>query len=318
VSQPGLYLLRRLAQVPLVLAVVTLTVFALIHVTPGDPIQIMLGMETSPEAVAALRRQYHFDRPLPEQYLIWVTGALRGDLGRSIRQHQPVTQMIAERFPVSLRLAAGAMLLALVLAIPAGIVAAVRRSTWLDYLLTGLAVTGLSIPNFTWALLLIYAFAVKLDWFPITGPGSTAAGPSVAGALAPLVLPALALGVQQTAILARLLRASMLEVLSQDYIRTAYAKGLSRRAVVAGHALKNALIPLVTITAIQFGYLVGITITIEFIFAIPGMGSALLDAVVHRDFPVIQGFTLFMAGFFILANLAADVVYTLLDPRITY
>ena len=317
-SAPGLYLLRRLAQIPLVLAVVTVTVFALIHVTPGDPIQIMLGMETSPEAVAALRRQYHFDRPLPEQYLIWVTGALRGDLGRSIRQHQPVTQMIAERFPVSLRLAAGAMLLALVLALPAGIVAAVRRNSWLDHLLTGLAVMGLSIPNFTWALLLIYAFAVKLDWFPITGVGSSAAGGSFGGALAPLVLPAMALGLQQTAVLARLLRASMLEVLTQDYIRTAYAKGLSRRAVVAGHALKNALIPLVTITAIQFGYLVGITITIEFIFAIPGMGSALLDAVVHRDFPVIQGFTLVMALFFILTNLVADVVYTLLDPRITY
>ncbi len=312
------YLLRRLAQIPLVLLVVTLTVFALVHVTPGDPIQIMLGMETSPEAVAALRKQYHLDRPLPEQYARWVAAAARGDLGRSIRQHQPVTEMIAERFPVSLRLAAGAMLFALAIALPAGIFAALRRNTWLDYLLTGVSVGGLAIPNFTWALLLIYVFAVKLEWFPITGAGTAPAGSSVWEIFAPFVLPAVALGIQQTAILARMLRASMLEVLTQEYIRTAHAKGLAARAVVLRHALKNALIPLVTIAAIQFGYLVGITITIEFIFAIPGMGSALLDAVVNRDVPVIQGFTLLMAVFFILANLVADAAYTLLDPRITY
>ncbi|HEV8587119.1 MAG TPA: ABC transporter permease [Methylomirabilota bacterium] len=312
------YLLRRLAQIPLVLLVVTLTVFALVHVTPGDPIQIMLGMETSPEAVEALRKRYHLDRPLPEQYARWVAAATRGDLGSSIRQHQPVTAMIAERFPVSLRLAAGAMLFALAIALPAGMIAAVRRNTWLDYLLTGVSVGGLAIPNFTWALLLIYVFAVTLEWFPITGAGTAPPGSSVWAMLAPFVLPAVALGIQQTAILARMLRASMLEILTQEYIRTAHAKGLASHAVVLRHALKNALIPLVTIAAIQFGYLVGITITIEFIFAIPGMGSALLDAVVNRDVPVIQGFTLFMAVFFILANLVADAVYTLLDPRITY
>jgi peptide/nickel transport system permease protein len=284
------YLLRRLAQIPLVLLVVTLSVFALLHVTPGDPIQIMLGMQTSPEAVAALQKRYHFDRPLPEQYFLWVTAALRGDLGSSIRQSQPVAHMIAERFPVSLQLSLAAMLFALVVAIPAGILSAVRRNSWVDYLLTGLSIGGLSIPNFTLALLLIYAFA----------------------------LPAVALGTQQTAIVARLLRSSLLDVLSQDYIRTGYAKGLPGRSVVLIHALRNALIPLVTMTAIQFGYLIGITITIEFIFAIPGMGSALLDAVLHRDVPVIQGFTLFMALVFIVTNLVADLVYTLLDPRISY
>ena len=271
----------------------------------------MLGMETSPEAVAALRARYHLDRPLPEQYLKWLAAAAHGDLGRSIRQHQPVTEMIAERFPVSFRLAAGAMVFALLIAVPAGIVAAVRRNSWLDYLVTGFAVGGLSIPNFTWALLLIYAFAVKLDWLPITGAGTTSA-------LAPFLLPAVALGIQQTAILARMLRASLLEVLTQDYIRTARAKGLSGWSVVMAHGLRNALIPMVTVAAIQFGYLVGITITIEFIFAIPGLGSAMLDAVVHRDFPVIQGVTLFMALVFIASNLVADVVYRLLDPRITY
>lgn len=317
-SRPA-YLLRRLAQVPFVLIVVTLSVFALIHVTPGDPIQIMLGMQTSPEAVTALRKQYHFDRSLSEQYIIWVTGAVRGELGSSIRQRQPVTQMIAERFPISLKLAVASMLFALVIAFPAGILSAIRRNTWIDYLLTGLSIGGLSIPNFTLALLLIYAFAVKLDWFPITGIGSmTKSEGSLWGTLGPFVLPAVALGAQQTAILARLLRSSMLDVLTQDYIRTAYAKGLSRWSVIVIHALRNAMIPLVTMIAIQFGYLVGITITIEFIFAIPGMGSALLDAVVNRDLPVIQGFTLFMALFFILANLVADVMYTIFDPRISY
>jgi ABC-type dipeptide/oligopeptide/nickel transport system permease component len=313
------YLLRRLAQIPLVLIVVTLSVFALLHVTPGDPIQIMLGMQTSPEAVAALQKRYHFDRSLPEQYLLWVTAAIRGDLGSSIRQSQPVAHMIAERFPVSLRLSLAAMLFALVVAIPAGILSAVRRNSWVDYILTGLSISGLSIPNFTLALILIYAFAVKLEWFPITGIGSsTRAGGTLWSALGPFVLPAVALGTQQTAIVARLLRSSLLDVLSQDYIRTGYAKGLPGRSVVLIHALRNALIPLVTMTAIQFGYLIGITITIEFIFAIPGMGSALLDAVLHRDVPVIQGFTLFIALVFIVTNLVADLVYTLLDPRISY
>lgn len=313
------YLLRRLAQVPFVLAVVTASVFALIHVTPGDPVQIMLGMQTSPDAVKALRQQYHFDRPLAEQYLLWVTGVFRGDLGSSIRQSQAVTAMIAERFPVSFQLAMASMLFALVISVPAGIVSAIRRNTWVDYCLTGLSIGGLSIPNFTLALLLIYVFAVKLDWFPITGIGSLTRGAGgVWAAVGPFVLPAVALGAQQTAILARLLRSSMLDVLTRDYIRTAYAKGLPGRAVVLTHALRNALIPVVTMIAIQFGYLIGITITIEFIFAIPGMGSALLDAVVNRDIPVIQGFTLFMAVVFILANLLADVAYTLVDPRISY
>ncbi|MCL4466205.1 MAG: ABC transporter permease [Chloroflexi bacterium] len=313
------YLLQRLVQVPLVLVVVTMIVFALVHVTPGDPIQIMLGMETSPQAVEALRQQYNLDKPLPEQYAIWVANAVRGNLGSSIRQHVPVTQMIAERFPISLRLAAVAMLFALLIAIPAGIFSALWRNTWLDYALTGLSIGGLSIPNFALALLLIYAFAIKFDWFPITGIGSAVTSEGgLWGAVGPYILPAVALGVQQTAIVTRMLRSNLLDVLTQDYVRTAHAKGLSDRKVIVGHALKNAIIPVVTVVAIQFGYLVGTTITIEFIFAIPGLGSALLEAVVNRDFPVIQGFTLLMAAFFIVANLVADLLYTIIDPRINY
>jgi peptide/nickel transport system permease protein len=313
------YLLRRLAQVPFVLVIVTITIFGLIHVTPGDPIQIMLGLETSPEAVEALRQRYHLDRPLPVQYLIWIKNAIQGDLGESIRLHQPVTQMIADRFPISFKLAAGAMFIALLISIPAGIISAIRANTWIDYLFTGLSIGGISIPNFALALLLIFAFAVKLNLFPITGIGSSAsADGTLWGSLGPFLLPALALGTQQTAILQRLLRASMIDALGQDYIRTANAKGVPQRTVLFIHALKNALIPVVTMVAIQFGYLIGITITIEFIFAIPGMGLTLLNAVVNRDFPVIQGFTLAIAIFFILANIAADLIYTILDPRIRY
>ena len=313
------YLLRRLVQVPLVLAVVTIVVFALIHVTPGDPIQIMLGMETSPQAVEALRKQYNLDKPLHEQYVLWISGAVRGDLGNSIRMHEPVSKMIIDRFPISLQLAGAAMLFALLISIPAGVFSALRRNSWLDYLLTGMAIGGLSIPNFVLALLLVFAFAMKLGWFPITGIGSSVGmDSSIWGMVGPFVLPAIALGAQQTAIIARLLRSSLLDVLTQDYIRTAYAKGLGGKAVIVGHALKNAIIPVVTVIAIQFGYLVGTTITIEFIFAIPGMGSALLEAVVNRDFPVIQGFTLVMAVFFIVANLVADFLYTIIDPRIKY
>jgi peptide/nickel transport system permease protein len=313
------YLLRRLVQIPFVLAVVTIIIFSLIHVTPGDPIQIMLGMETSPAAVKALRKEFHLDRPLTEQYFIWLKHAVQGDLGRSIRLRTPVTTMIAERFPISFKLAAGAMVFALIISLPAGVISAIKQNTWVDYISTGMSVGGLSIPNFALALLLIFLFAVKLNWFPITGIGSSVRQTnSFLGAVGPYVLPAVALGVQQVGIITRLLRSSMIDVLRRDYIRTANAKGLSSTAVWVVHALKNAMIPVVTMVFIQFGYLIGITITIEFIFAIPGMGTALLDAVVNRDFPVIQGFTLCIALFFILANIVADLVYTLIDPRIRY
>lgn len=311
-------MVRRLVQVPLVLVAVTLIIFSLMHVTPGDPVELMLGQYATPEAVRALRARYHLDRPLHEQYVLWLFRAVQGDLGTSIRQSLPVTEMIAQRFPISLQLATFSMVFALLVSMPVGIISAIRRNAWIDYLLTGVSIGGLSIPNFALALLLIYVCAIKLRWFPITGIGSTATDVTLVGYLAPFVLPSLALGAQQLAVLSRLLRSSMLDVVGQDYIRTAHAKGLPYRAVVVGHALKNALIPVVTVIAIQFGYLVGITITIEFIFGIPGMGSAMLEAVVMRDFPVIQGFTLFMAVFFIVANIVADVLYTILDPRITY
>ncbi len=242
-----------------------------------------------------------------------------GDLGRSIRLNDTVTSLLAERFPVSLQLAAAAMAFALLVSVPLGVVAALRRNSWVDYLCTGYTVAGFAIPNFGLALILIYVFSIKLDWLPITGIGSSEAE---AGGfwsyLKPYIIPAIALGTLQTAILTRLLRSSMIDVLSQDYMRTARAKGLLPVTIVVVHALKNAMIPFVTMVAVQFGYMIGIQVTIEYIFAVPGMGSAVLNAVVNRDFPVIQGFTLVIAAFFVFANIMADMLYSLLDPRIRY
>lgn len=314
----SVYLLRRVMQLPIVILVITVVVFALMRVTPGDPVLIMLGVYASPEAMAAMREEFNLDKPLPVQYLRWVGRIARGDLGISIRTREPVTRMIADRFPTSLTLATAAILLAVVVAGPLGIVAAYKRNTWVDHVSMVGAMAGLSIPNFALALLLIYIFAVWLGWVPITGIGLISVREGPWRAIAPYILPVAALGVAQMAVLARLLRASMLEILSQEYIQVARSKGLQEHLVLIRHALRNALIPIITIIAIQFAYLVGSTITIEFIFAIPGLGSVLINAVLNRDFPVVQGFTLFMALFFILSNLAADLIYLAVDPRIRY
>jgi peptide/nickel transport system permease protein len=312
------YLGRRLIQVPLVLLVVSLMTFLITRATPGDPVQIMLGMQTSPEAAAAMRAEFNLDRPLPVQYGLWVAKVVTGDLGRSIRLNDPVTRLLAERFPVSLQLACAGMAFALLVPIPLGVLAALRRNSWIDYLCTGYTVAGFAIPNFGLALILIWLFSIKLDWLPITGIGSSEAAGNWWTYLRPYIIPAIALGTLQTAILTRLLRSSMIDVLSQDYMRTARAKGLLPATIVVVHALKNAMIPFVTMAAVQFGYMIGIQVTIEYIFAVPGMGSAVLNAVVNRDFPVIQGFTLVIALFFLFANILADVLYALFDPRIRY
>jgi len=313
------YLGRRLVQVPLVLLVVSLMTFLITRATPGDPVQIMLGMNTSPDAAAAMRAEFNLDKPLPEQYALWIAKVATGDLGRSIRLNDRVTSLLAERLPISLQLAAAAMLFALCVSIPLGVIAALRRNTWIDYLCTGYTVMGFAVPNFGLALILIYVFSIKLDWLPITGIGSAEAAAGGWWAyISPFIVPAIALGTLQTAILTRLLRSSMIDVLSQDYMRTARAKGLLPSTVVIVHALKNAMIPFITMAAVQFGYMIGIQVTIEYIFAVPGMGSAVLNAVVNRDFPVIQGFTLVIAAFFLFANIVADMLYALFDPRIRY
>ena len=313
------YLGRRLIQVPLVLLVVSLMTFLITRATSGDPVQIMLGMQTSPEAVAAMRAEFNLDKSLPAQYGLWLVKVATGDLGRSMRLNDPVTTLIAERLPISLQLAAAGMLFALLVSIPLGVFAALRRNTWIDYLCTGYTVTGFAIPNFGLALILIYVFSIKLDWLPVTGIGSSEAeNGGLWRHYSPFISPAVALGTLQTAMLTRLLRSSMIDVLSQDYIRTARAKGLMPWTIVVVHGLKNAMIPFITMAAVQFGYMIGVQVTIEYIFAVPGMGSAVLNAVVNRDFPVIQGFTLVISIFFLLTNIAADMLYALFDPRIRY
>lgn len=313
------YLGRRLIQVPLVLLVVSLMTFLITRATPGDPVQIMLGMQTSPEAAAAMRKEFNLDRPLPEQYVLWIGKVVSGDLGRSMRLNDRVTSLIAERLPVSLQLATAGMLFALLVSIPLGVIAALRRNTWIDYLCTGYTVAGFAVPNFGLALILIYVFSIRLDWLPITGIGSDeAANGGLWKHYSPFIIPAVALGTLQTAMLTRLLRSSMIDVLSQDYMRTARAKGLLPFTIVVVHALKNALIPFITMATVQFGYMIGVQVTIEYIFAVPGMGSAVLNAVINRDFPVIQGFTLIIAMFFLVTNIVADILYSLIDPRIRY
>ena len=313
------YLGRRLIQVPLVLLVVSLMTFLITRATPGDPVQIMLGMQTSPAAVAAMRAEFNLDKPVPVQYALWLGKVATGDLGRSMRLNDRVTSLIGERLPISLQLAAAGMIFALVVSIPLGVIAALRRNAWIDYVCTGYTVLGFAVPNFGLALILIYVFSIKLDWLPVTGIGSAeAAAGSFWKHISPYIIPAIALGTLQTAMLTRLLRSSMIDVLSQDYMRTARAKGLLPFTIVIVHALKNAMIPFVTMAAVQFGYMIGIQVTIEYIFAVPGMGSAVLNAVINRDFPVIQGFTLVIAIFFLVTNILADMLYSLIDPRIRY
>lgn len=311
-------LAKRLIQAPFILLIVSATLFVVVRSTPGDPIQIMLGSQTSPEALAALRAEFRLDEPIYRQYLLWLGDLIRGDFGRSIRLNMSVLDLLAERLPISLILATAAMSIAIIVAIPLGILAALKRNSWIDYLATGYTLFGFAIPNFALALVLIYVFSIQLGWFPITGVGSSGAGEGLWAAIQPYVLPSVALGTLQTAILTRLLRSSMIDVLGQDYIRTAHAKGLRPDTILIVHALKNALIPFVTMTAIQFSYLIGAQVTIEYTFAIPGVGSAVLAAVISRDFPVIQGFVLIVAMFFLLANIVADLLYSIVDPRIRY
>ncbi|HLE43242.1 MAG TPA: nickel ABC transporter permease [Methylomirabilota bacterium] len=310
------YLLRRLATMVPVLLVVSVVVFSLIHLTPGDPVAIMLREESDPATAAALRAALGLDRPLPVQYLTWLGRAARGELGRSIRTNQPVTQAILERLPVTLTLAAAATLLALAVALPAGIVSAVRRNSLADVAGTVAALSGVSLPNFWLAILLIFVFSVTLGWLPPLGWVSPVRDPW--GGLRSLVLPAVTLGTAMAAVVMRMTRSSLLEVLQLEFVRTARAKGLREGRVVLRHALRNALIPVVTVVGLQAGALLGGAIITESVFALPGVGRLLVDAIFQRDFPLVQGVVLFLALNFLLVNLVVDLAYAVLDPRIRY
>jgi ABC-type dipeptide/oligopeptide/nickel transport system permease component len=310
------YLLRRLALMVPVVFLVSVAVFSLIHLTPVDPAELILGEERSPEAVTALRHELGLDRPLPEQYVTWVTRAVHGDLGRSIRTNQPVVQAIGERLPNTLELGAAALAWSLLLAIPLGTVAALRRGSAIDVLATSFTVAGVSVPNFFIGILLILVLSVDLRIFP---PGGyTSLSESLMDNLHRLVLPAITLGTVTTAINMRFTRSSMLEVLRQDYIRTARAKGASWRQVIVNHALKNALIPVVTVVGIQVGSILEGALVTETIFSWPGIGKLAIDSIYGRDFPIIQGIVLTAAFGYMFANLAVDLAYAWLNPRISY
>lgn len=296
---------RLLATVPLLLAV-SVVVFSFVHALPGDPAVLFLGEEATPENLARFRAKLGFDRPLMVQYGEWLGHALRGDLGRSIRTNQPVVQAIMERLPVTLRLIAFSMVISLCIAVPLGIVSAVKRNSGVDLVSTSFALFGFSTPNFWLGLILIYVFALLLRWLPASGFDGVRS----------LILPSITLGTALAALVTRQLRSGMLEVLRQDYVRTAQAKGLADRMVIGKHALKNALISVVTVIGLQIGALLGNTIITESLFALPGVGRLMIDSVFSRDFFMVQGVILFLAVGYVVANLVVDILYSYLDPRI--
>ena len=302
------YFIRRvLLAVPVLLGVATL-VFSLIHLVPGDPAQAMLGDGAAPQDVAELRSSLGLDQPLLTQYATFVRRALAGDLGVSFRTGQPVTTMIIERVPATAELAIAAMLVAIVIAIPLGVIAAVKRGTAVDYGAMTFALAGVSIPNFWLGPLLAIWFAVELGWLPVSGRGT----------LAHLVLPAFSLGLALAAILARMTRASLLDELNELYVRAARARGVSRTASIASHALRNSLVPLLTIIALQLGAVLTGAVITETIFAWPGVGRLLIQSIGFRDYPMVQGCILLIAVTYVTVNLVTDLMYGVLDPRIRY
>ena len=309
-----LYILRRLVSAIPTIIIVSVFVFMLQKLLPGDPVTAMLGEERSPELIAELRAKYHLDDPIIWQYLSWAGNVLRGDLGFSLRSHQPVTELIAEKLPVTLELALFAILFALIIGVPAGIIAAVKKGSGWDQAAGAIALWGLSIPNFWFGILLILFVSVQLKWLPSSGHAGLLSDP--VQNLKTMIMPAFVLGNALAASLMRHTRSAMLGVLKSDYVRTARAKGLLEPRVILKHALRNALVPIVTLTALLFGELLAGAVLTEQIFSIPGFGKLIVDAVFNRDYAVVQGVVLCTAGGFILMNLAADVAYFFLNPRL--
>jgi peptide/nickel transport system permease protein len=334
----GRYIARRLLNLIPVLLGITLLVFAFLHLIPGDPAVVMAGERATPEQVAALKEQLGLNQPLPIQYLVFLGNLLRLNFGTSIISGVPIAEEIRTRWPATFELSVAAMLVATIIGIPAGVLAAVRKNSPVDNLTMSGSLLGVSLPVYWLGLLLVYLFAVNLQWLPPSGRISIDAGfnfkpitsfyvldaliqgdfRAFKDVLAHLILPAITLGTIPLAILARITRSAMLEVLSQDYIRTARAKGLLERWVILKHALKNALLPVVTIIGLQFGTLLGGAILTETIFSWPGIGSWIYEGILSRDYPVVQGGVVFVAVTFVLINLLVDLSYGFLDPRIQY
>lgn len=303
------YLIQRLAAALLTLWVSTVAVTLLIHAVPGDPVRIMYAQSqgTTPEQLEAIRKSLGLDRPLYEQYLLFMGRLVQGDLGRTIRGEQPVLQLLLIRLPYTLVLAAASLIIAALLGLSLGFIAAYRRGTLLDLSCMVIAVLGVSIPHFWLGLLLLFLFALQLGWLPVAGADWRS-----------LILPALTLGLANAAVLARLTRSSMLEILDQDFIRTARAKGLPKTVVLYRHALRAGLVPIVSMLGLQFAYLMGGAIVVENVFAWNGLGRLAVEAVFQRDYPLIQGFILLFAGVVVTVSLIVDLLYAWLDPRIRY
>jgi peptide/nickel transport system permease protein len=298
------------------MAVVAVFVFGLLHLTPGDPAAIIAGDYATAEDIARIHKQLGLDRPLHVQFVAWIGRVLTGDLGTSIFSRLPVARLIRQRLEPTIVLSITTLIIAVALAVPLGVLAAWRAGTWLDRGVMGFAVFGFSVPVFVLGYLLIYLFAIRLDWLPVQGYVSLDRG--LWPCLRSILLPSFALGIIYMALIARITRASVLEVLTQDYIRTAEAKGLAPLAVLLSHALKNASVPIVTIIGVGLTLVIGGVVVTESVFAIPGVGRLTVDAILRRDYPIIQGVILVFSGVYVLVNLLIDVSYTFLDPRIRY
>ena len=308
------YFLKRLAALLPTVFFVTVIIFALQQLLPGDAAQILAGEDQDPQVIAYLQKKMHLDEPLPVRYVYWIGGVFHGDLGESLRIQQPVLELIQEKLPVTLQLASMAMLIALCIGIPAGIVSAVGKDSAWDYLANILALWGLSTPNFWLGILMILLFSVSLGWLPASGYISPFE--DLQANLAAMIMPAFVLGSSIAAVLMRHTRSAMLQVLNADYVRTARAKGLNERTVVLKHALRNALTPIITLGALEFGTLLSGAVLTEQVFSIPGFGQLIVDAVFNRDYAVVQGVVLFTSSVYIVLNLMADMAYFLVNPRL--
>jgi len=320
------YILRRLIEIVPTVLMITLVVFVMMRSVPGDPVVALLGDAYTEEDAVKVRHEYGLDKPILVQYVIWLGKLVQGDWGTSILSGRPVLKDVMIRLPVTFELIVLSMAVALLIAIPAGIIGAVRQNTWADYTATSVAMIGVSIPEFFIGVLLLLAFSVGLGgllpssgWVYLPGTCPTMlCGVSVWGNMQHVLMPAFALGVGRAALLTRLLRTSMLEVVRTEYVTTARAKGLGERPIVLKHALKNALIPTVTVMGLQVGFLIGGAIVVETLFAMPGLGTFGIDAIIARDYQQVQGFALVTAFAFVVINLLVDLSYTFLDPRIRY
>jgi peptide/nickel transport system permease protein len=307
------FLTHRIATIVPTLFFVSIIIFGLQQLLPGDPAIVLAGEDRDPNVVAYLRGKFHLDEPLPMRYLYWLGGVVRGDLGESLRIQKPVLDLILEKLPVTVQLATMAFLIAIVIGIPAGVLSAVAKDSAWDYAANAVALWGLSTPNFWLGIMLILLFSVTLGWLPASGYVSPFE--DLRANLAAMIMPAFVLGNAIAAVLMRHTRSAMLQVLNADYVRTARAKGLGERVVVLKHALRNALVPIITLGALEFGTLLSGAVLTEQVFSIPGFGKLIVDAVFNRDYLVVQGVVLFTATVYITLNLLADVAYFAVNPR---